>query len=67
MKIGISINEVLRDFIGQLTYTYNKYIEETNIKENDVTSFNLIDFFKFNNVDELNKFLYLFHLLILYK
>jgi len=59
MKIGISINEVLRDFIGQLTYTYNKYIEETNIKENDVTSFNLIDFFKFNNVDELNKFLYL--------
>lgn len=59
MKIGISINEVLRDFIGQLTYTYNKYIKETNIKENDVTSFNLIDFFKFNNVDELNKFLYL--------
>ena len=59
MKIGISINEVLRDFIGQLTYTYNKYIEETNIKENDVTSFNLIEFYKFKNVDELNKFLYL--------
>lgn len=59
MKIGISINEVLRDFIGQLTYTYNKYIEEIDIKEGDVTNFNLIEFFKFKSVDDLNKFLYL--------
>jgi hypothetical protein len=59
MRIAISINEVLRDFIGQLAYTYNKYINEINIKENDVTNFNLIEFFKFNNVDDLNKFLYL--------
>jgi hypothetical protein len=59
MKIGISINEVLRDFIGQLTYTYEKYIGETTIKENDVTNFNLIEFFKFKNVEELNKFIYL--------
>ena len=59
MKIGISLNEVLRDFIGQLTYTYNKYIEEINIKEGDVTNFNLIEFFKFNSVEDLNKFLYL--------
>lgn len=59
MKIGISINEVLRDFIGQLTYTYNKYIKEINIKEGEVTSFNLLEFFPFNNIDELNKFLYL--------
>jgi len=59
MKIGISINEVLRDFIGQLTYTYNKYIKETDIKENDVTNFNLIEFFKFDTIDDLNKFIYL--------
>ena len=59
MKIAISINEVLRDFIGQLAYTYNKYINEIEIKENDVTNFNLIEFFKFNDVDDLNKFLYL--------
>jgi hypothetical protein len=58
MKIGISINEVLRDFIGQVKYTYDKYIGESNIKENGVTNFNLIEFFKFNNVDDLNKFLY---------
>ena len=59
MKIGISLNEVLRDFIGQLTYTYNKYIEEINIKEGDVTNFNLIEFFKFKSIEDLNKFLYL--------
>ena len=59
MKIGISLNEVLRDFIGQLTYTYNKYIEEIDIKEGDVTNFNLIEFFKFKSVEDLNKFLYL--------
>jgi hypothetical protein len=36
MKIGISINEVLRDYIGQITY--DKYIAD-NIKEGDVTNF----------------------------
>ena len=25
-KVAISINEVLRDFIGQFIYTYEKYI-----------------------------------------
>jgi hypothetical protein len=59
MKIGISINEVLRDFIGQLTYTYDKYIGESNITENDVTNFNLIEFFKFDDINKLNSFLYL--------
>jgi 5'(3')-deoxyribonucleotidase len=59
MKIGISINEVLRDFIGQLTYTYDKYIEESDIKEGDVTNFNLIEFFKFDDINKLNSFLYL--------
>jgi hypothetical protein len=43
MKIGISINEVLRDYIGQ-TYTYDKYIADSNIKEGDVTNFNLLEF-----------------------
>ena len=59
MKIGITINEVLRDFIGQLNYTYSKYIEETDITQEDVTSFNLIDFFKFDDINKLNTFLYL--------
>lgn len=59
MKIGISINEVLRDFIGQFAYTYDKYIAATDITDKDITSFNLIDFFKFDSVDQLNSFLYL--------
>lgn len=59
MKIGITINEVLRDFIGQLAYTYDKYIAPTEIKEGDVTSFNLIEFFKFDDITKLNTFLYL--------
>jgi hypothetical protein len=56
MKIGISINEVLRDYIGQITYTYDKYIADSNIKEGDVTNF--IRIFKFENIDKLNMFLY---------
>lgn len=58
MKIGISLNEVLRDFIGQLTYVYNHYVGEINIKEGDVVNFNLLEYFPFKNVDELNRFLY---------
>jgi len=64
-KIGVSLNEVLRDFIGQFIYTYKKYIEpiegeqETEITEKDVTSFNLLEHFKFDSLDKLNSFLYL--------
>jgi hypothetical protein len=59
MKIGITINEVLRDFIGQFAYTYNKYIEEIDITNDDITSFNLIEHFKFDDINKLNRFLYL--------
>ena len=59
MKIGITINEVLRNFIGQFAYTYEKYIGDTDITEEDVTNFNLIEFFKFDDINRLNSFLYL--------
>jgi hypothetical protein len=59
MKIGITINEVLRDFIGQFAYTYNKYIEEIDITQEDVTSFDLIEHFRFDDINKLNRFLYL--------
>lgn len=58
MKIGISINEVLRNFLGQLAYTYERYVGDIDIKEEDVTNFNLIEFFKFENINRLNSFLY---------
>jgi len=58
MKIGISINEVLRDFLGQLTYTYEKYIAETDVEEGTITELDLMKYFKFNSVDDMNKFLF---------
>jgi hypothetical protein len=58
MKIGVSLNEVLRDFVGQLAYVYEKYIGDVDFTEGDITSLNLIEHFKFNSIDELNKFLY---------
>lgn len=59
MIIGISINEVLRDQIGQFIYTYEKYIQKTDIKESEVTSLNFSEFFPFETTDEYNKFMYL--------
>ena len=58
-KIGVSLNEVLRDFLGQFIYTYNKYISTTNIKEEEITDFNLSKIFNFKNIDDYNRFLYL--------
>jgi 5'(3')-deoxyribonucleotidase len=57
-KINISLNEVLRDFIGQFNYTYNKYIEDKDLKEDEITNFNLLEHYKFNSIDDLNSFLY---------
>lgn len=59
MKIAVSINEVLRDFLSQFIYTYNKYIDEKNISVEDIDNFDLINFFPFEDVDKLNHFLYL--------
>lgn len=60
MKIGISINEVLRDTLAQMDYTYTKYLGEGDytIKKDEITSFNLSDHFTFSSKSELNKFLY---------
>jgi hypothetical protein len=67
MKIAISINEVLRDFIGQFIYTYEKYIvpelekdgkKYSEVEIPDVTSINLADHFEFEDINKLNTFLY---------
>lgn len=59
MKIGITINEVLRDFLGQLAYTYDKYIGPSNIKLEDITNFNLHEIYNFDDIKKFNTFLYL--------
>lgn len=58
--IGISINEVLRDTLSQMDYTYSKYIsgKESTITKDEVTSFNLEEHFKFESKKDLNRFLY---------
>tara|TARA_R110000772_G_scaffold17946_1_gene49805 strand:- start:48818 stop:49432 length:615 start_codon:yes stop_codon:yes gene_type:complete len=58
MVIGITLNEVLRDFLGQLTYTYEKYFNEIDLEEEDVKSMDLINYYKFDSIDDMNKFLY---------
>jgi 5'(3')-deoxyribonucleotidase len=59
MKIGISINEVLRDTLTQLDYTYSKYIDDkSDVKKEDITSFDLLNYFKFSSKKELHNFLY---------
>lgn len=61
MKIGIDINEVLRDFIGQLEYIYEKYKipEGADVEMTPVNSFDLLAHFPFaGGIDELNKFMY---------
>lgn len=58
-RIGITLNEVIRDFLSQFAYTYDKYIGVSNVKEGDIKSFNLLEYFQFKDIDELNKFMYL--------
>lgn len=62
MKIGITLNEVLRDFVSQFAYSYGKYNGiDWDIEKNPITDFNLLNH---ENVDfedeyELKKFLYM--------
>jgi hypothetical protein len=69
MRIGIEINGVLRNTIGKIEQTYQKYmIDKTDGLENEesfeygmtlpVDSLTLKDHFKFQNDEELFSFLY---------
>lgn len=58
-RIGISLNEVLRDFLNQFLYTYDKYVTPTDIEAKDITSFDLMEYFNFDTLDKLNSFIYL--------
>jgi 5'(3')-deoxyribonucleotidase len=59
-RIGISINEVLRDALTQLDYTYSKYIsgKESTISRDEITSFDLKKHFNFESEKDINRFLY---------
>jgi hypothetical protein len=58
MKIGIAIDGVLRSFMHQLHYTYEKYMKELDFEPEDVDSFDLLKFYEFKDKLALNEFLY---------
>lgn len=58
MKIGITLNEVLRDYLGQIHHVYDKYLGPVDFEPEDIKSFDLLENYKFNDKLELNKFLY---------
>jgi len=59
MKIGITLDGVIRDFSSQFLYVYNKYIEPYDIeKEGGLKTLNLVDDFNFKDKLDLNNFLY---------
>lgn len=56
MTIGISLDDVIRDFLGKFKSVYKKEFETDPIEPID--SFDLIKHFPFKDEDELNNFLY---------
>ena len=57
MRIGITIDGVLRNFLEKLTKTYKKYFDNEVLVE-DIKDYNLENYFSFNEEDSLNKLLY---------
>ena len=61
MKIGIDLNDVLRCYIQQVEYVYNKYKigEEIDIEKTPIKDFDIIKYFPFEGgINTMNKFLY---------
>ena len=57
MRIGITLNEVIRDFIGQLKYVYGKYYHK-DMEDVEIEDWDLLKYFKFPSEEKLNEFLY---------
>jgi len=47
MKVGISVNGVLRDFFGQVEKTHTKYFNPEDLKEVKIRDYNLEEWIKF--------------------
>jgi len=59
MKIGITLDEVIRDFMGHLTYTLDKYRGRTHdISFSTVTEFDLVKYFEFDSKEEMYQMFY---------
>ncbi len=62
MKIGISLDGVVRDFITKFELVYDKYFpvnEDVTLPERNITTLNLLDHFEFSGgTSDLDKFMY---------
>lgn len=61
MKIGITIDGVIRDFITKFELVYDKYfpVEEEDTPKRSIDSLDLLEYFTFSGgTSELNKFMY---------
>lgn len=58
--IGITLDEVLRDFLGHLSYAVAKIREEDEyvVTEGEVTEFDLVRYFKFQSKEEMYNLFY---------
>jgi hypothetical protein len=58
MKIGITLNDVVRAYLEQFHHTYQKYRGEVDFEVEDVKSLDLLKYYDFKDREELNLFLY---------
>ena len=62
MKIGITIDGVVRDFITKFEMVYDKYFpvsENDELPERNINTLNLLDHFEFSGgTNDLNTFMY---------
>jgi len=65
MVIGIALNDVLREFSGQLETTCNRYFkygkpesERYSLEKNTMTEYDMVKYFDFESKKEYYKFLY---------
>lgn len=58
MKIGITVNDVLRDHISRFHEVYEKYIAINDIKRDEIKTDDLSQYFKFSSDENYRKFLY---------
>lgn len=59
-RIAIDINDVLRDFTGQIIKTYTKYIDEgLKIEDDEITTNDYKSLLPFSTEDEYRQFMYI--------
>ena len=56
--IGITLNEVIRDFLNQLIYTYDKYISESDVVAEDIVSLDLSKYFPMEKDGGIDRFIH---------